>query len=611
MSDEKSTGRYYRFGEYELDSVKRLLLRRGRRVSLTPKAFDLLLLLVQCHGEIVSKDELIREVWPDAVVEETSLTRNVSVLRKLLGETPDDHSYIVTVPGTGYRFVAAVESASSPAGSETGQASPPASSTAVAPAPLVAARPATRIIVLPFRILRPDPDTEFLAFSLPDAITTSLSSLHSVIVRSSRTAAQLTERVTELKAIAKHAEVDVIVTGTLLRIGDQIRVSTELCEAASSTVLWSSAAQWSLSDVFQIQDEVVRRVVESLSLRLSQREQRLLRHDVPATAHAYECYLRANQLSLRRDQMKVACELYAECIAEDPGYAPAWARMARCYRVLGKYGQDPEQNLQRAEQGFRRALELNPDLSLAHNLYAHLEAERGRAQDAMLRLLDRVRTYSNDPELFAGLVYVCRYCGLLEASAAANARAHRLDPNISTTGGHTLLMMGQYERALETTADDTWFVDSLALAGLGRSSEAIVRLRRLEHQQFPPLVRAVLTSVRALLENNTEEAVTATRSFAERLVDPEASYYAARQFAFLGEKANALRLLDQAVERGFFCYPTLLTDSWLDPLRSDPDFNHILTSARRKYESARAAFERCGGNLLLERPQVETLRSGN
>jgi tetratricopeptide (TPR) repeat protein len=403
-----------------------------------------------------------------------------------------------------------------------------------------------------------------------------------------------------LKTIAKRADVDAVVTGTLVRLGDQIRVSTELSEAASSTVLWSSAAQWRLSDVFQLHDEIVRRVIDSLCLRLTRQEQQQLRRDVPATPRAYECYLRANQLSLRRDQMKVACDLYVECIAEDPGYAPAWARMGRCLRVMAKYGLDSTQNMERAKHAFQRALELNPDLSLAHNLYAHLEAERGRALEAMVRLLDRVRAHSNDPELFSGLVYVCRYCGLMNESAAAYARARWLDPNISTTGGHTFLMMGEYERALETTADDNWFVDCLALGALGRSHEAIPRLQALEKQQQLPLVRAVLTSVRALLENSKDEALTATRAFAERLVDPEASYYAARQFAFLGETAESLRLLKQAVDRGFFCWPTLLKDPWLEPLRSIPDYTVILGSAKQKHDIARAVFDQREGKLLLE-----------
>src|SRR5687767_13460950 len=109
MPEELGYGRLYRFGDYELDSAKRLLFRNGERVNLTPKAFDVLLVLVERHGQVVSKDDLLRLVWPDSVVEEISITRNISVLRKHLGEKPNEHTYIVTVPGTGYRFVSAVE----------------------------------------------------------------------------------------------------------------------------------------------------------------------------------------------------------------------------------------------------------------------------------------------------------------------------------------------------------------------------------------------------------------------------------------------------------------------------------------------------------------------
>jgi Tol biopolymer transport system component/DNA-binding winged helix-turn-helix (wHTH) protein len=114
MLKEATATRFYRFIDYEVDSARRLLLRDGQRVALTPKAFDVLLVLLERHGETVSKDDLLRLVWPDTVVEEISLTRNISVLRKTLGETPDEHNFIVTVPGTGYRFVAPVEHADDP-----------------------------------------------------------------------------------------------------------------------------------------------------------------------------------------------------------------------------------------------------------------------------------------------------------------------------------------------------------------------------------------------------------------------------------------------------------------------------------------------------------------
>ena len=109
MLNEAPPTPVYRFGRYTVDSVRRLLLCTGDRGRLTPKAFDLLLTLVEHKVEIVTKDELLRLVWPNSVVEEISLTRNISVLRKTLGEKPDEHNYIVTVPGTGYRFVAPVE----------------------------------------------------------------------------------------------------------------------------------------------------------------------------------------------------------------------------------------------------------------------------------------------------------------------------------------------------------------------------------------------------------------------------------------------------------------------------------------------------------------------
>ena len=105
----------FRFADFELDSAKRLLLRNGGRIPLTPKALDVLVALVERNGETLHKDELLRLVWPDTTVEEISLTRNISVLRKILGERPDEHNFIVTVPGTGYRFVAPVQRSETPA----------------------------------------------------------------------------------------------------------------------------------------------------------------------------------------------------------------------------------------------------------------------------------------------------------------------------------------------------------------------------------------------------------------------------------------------------------------------------------------------------------------
>ncbi len=161
----------------------------------------------------------------------------------------------------------------------------------------VVAHAATRLMVLPFKILRPDPAIDFLAFSLPDAITVSLSGVESLVVRSSLTAAKFAAGDTDLGKVASEANVDAVVAGSLLHAGGQVRVNVQLVEALSGTVRWSHGLQAPLDDLFRIQDSICQALVEALALPLSGREQKQLRHDVPANAGAYAHYLRANQLS--------------------------------------------------------------------------------------------------------------------------------------------------------------------------------------------------------------------------------------------------------------------------------------------------------------------------
>jgi TolB-like protein len=317
------------------------------------------------------------------------------------------------------------------------------------------ARPVTRLMVLPFRLLRPDAEIDFLAFSLADAVTNSLSPLESLVVRSTLAAARFASDAPDLRAIADEAQIDVVLTGTLLRVGEVLRVSARLLEAPSGTVLWSHSAQVALGDIFQLQDTLARQIVESLALPLSGRERRAFGHDVPSNAKAYEFYLRANPLSHESGSWEAARDLYLQCLQADPHYAPAWARLGRVYHVIGKYRGTPE-DYTRSEAALNRALELNPDLSIADRFYAQLEVgDLGRADEAMVRLVRRALSRGSDPELFAALVPACRYCGLLRHSLAAHERAVRLDPNIRTSVQHTFFMLGDYLRAADA-AGRSW-----------------------------------------------------------------------------------------------------------------------------------------------------------
>jgi non-specific serine/threonine protein kinase len=460
----------------------------------------------------------------------------------------------------------------------------------------------SRLIVLPFRVLRPDPEIDFLAFGLPDAIASALSGLGSLIVRSSLAAMRFAGGSPDLKTIAAEADVDVVLTGTLLSSAGHIRVCTQLVEAPSGALIWSKTSHMALREIFQLQDDLVNGILESLSLPLTAREHRRLKHDVPASPTAYEYYLRGNLLYYDWAKMSVARDLYARCVEEDPQYAPAWARLGRCHRLIAKWSGEPDENLVRAKIALERALQLSPDLPVAHHLYAQLEADVGHVQDAMSRLLGRAAVNSNDPELFAGLTHACRYCGLLEASLAAHERARQLDIQTRTSVAHTHFMLGDYRSVLNSSSGgDSLYIHPLALSQLGRECEAIELLRERLQEALPlPLIRLHGSSLLALLEGRHGDSVQLLEQYLQGSCrDPETLYYLARQLSYLGQHSRAYEVLKELIDLGYVCFPTMARDPWLDPLRGNSEFTVLLRRAEaRRREAVQTFLAGAGGRIL-------------
>lgn len=555
-----------RFAAFELDARSGQLRKEGQVVKLAPQPFKLLTLLAQHSGEVVTREEIHGQIWCDGTFVDFDQGLNFCIrqIREALGDDAGSPRYIETLPRRGYRFLMPVET----------------------PAAAVSAVP--RLIVLPFRMLRPDAETDFLAFSLPEAITTSLSGLESLVVRSSMAASRFAD-VADLNTIAHDADVDVVLTGSLLRAADQVRVSAQLTEVPAGTLLWSQVTQLPVGDIFQVQDELVTRIVESLSVPLTEREHRVFTRDVPSNPRAYQCYLRGNQLSYDSTKWALARDLYLCAVEDDPGYAPAWARLGRMYHVMGKYLESgAADNFERAETAFARALELNPDLAIAHKLYAQLDVDRGRAHSAMERLLGRVRTA--DSEIFAGLVSACRYCGLLDASIAADARARRLEPRIRTSVVHTFFLHGDHARVAAAKLDEFPYVGALSLAEIGRGGEAVDVLKAMETKTRTRL-REFMIAARTLIEGKHAESIAAVnRLLATDFSDPEGLFYLTRHLAHLKEADAALGVFRRVVCGGFFCYPAMAHDTWLDPLRQNLQFKELVDTARAGHERAAQTF---------------------
>lgn len=474
------------------------------------------------------------------------------------------------------------------------------------------ARALTRLVVLPFRVLRPDPETDFLAFSLPDAISTSLSNTGSLIVRSTATAARFAGETPDFGALATAADVDQVVTGTVLRSGEQLRVTVQLVEAQGGTLLTSHTVQSSLGDLFRLQDDIARRVVQALALPLTTPGLPLatpVPHDAPQNARAYEFYLRANELARTYDGLAAARELYQRCLELDPQFAPAWAHIGRCHRVIGKYIEATSDSETRAQEAFLRALELNPRLSVAHKFYANLEADIGQAPRALVRLLGEANRHGNDPELFAGLVHACRYCGLYQHSVVAHAEARRLDPNVFTSLDQTLLMMGDIERlssieprGIVAGADDAIRVIGLGLAGRrDEAREALLAMR--DGRTRIPTFQMWTDHLLAWIDRRAADMVVGLSALSALKIqdDPEAIFQEGWLLCDVGAYEPGLGHLQRAVDKGYFVVPTLIAATAFAAIRNDPSFRALLAQAEEGQRRALTALRDAYGERLLGR----------
>jgi eukaryotic-like serine/threonine-protein kinase len=473
----------------------------------------------------------------------------------------------------------------------------------------VLAHALTRVVVLPFRVLRPDPETDFLAFSLADAIASSLSALNSLVVRSSAVAARFAKETPDLKALAAEADVDRVVIGALVRAGDRLRVSVQLVHAPDGTLIASHTVQSSMGDLFGLQDDIVSRVADALSLPLAGSATTPApapAPDAPRNPRAYELYLRGTELARTYEGLARARDVFEQCLDLDPQFAPAWAHVGRCYRVIGKYVEGSADSESRAEDAFRRALALNPQLTIAHKFYAHLEADIGETGRALSRLLEQAALRRNDPELFAGLVHACRYTGLYDQSIAAHAEARRLDPNVPTGLEQTLLMAGDIDGimsmeqpALVAGADDGIRVIGLGLGG--RRDEARRLLVAMRQPSRIPAFHLWIDFLDAWLDYRSAEILERLSAFSSLKIrdDPEGIFQEGWLLCDVGSHDAGLPFLRRAVDKGYFAQVTLAARPQFDALRDRADFKGILADAEAGRRRALATFREGGGEELL------------
>jgi TolB-like protein/DNA-binding protein YbaB len=559
----------YQFGLYTINILDRTLRLSGNAVPLTPKAFDVLLLLIQNRGHIVEKSHLLSTIWPDSFVEEGNLTYLISVLRKALGEKASKVRYIETVPKHGYKFIAEVI--------ESKHKDSRRSS----------------IAVLPFKLIGSVKEEEYLGAGIADALITNLSNIRQITVRPTSSILKYTDYSHGLQTIGTELNVDLILDGTIQQSEDRIRVTVQLVDVNIGTCLWADKFDESFTNVFSIQDSISEYIVHSLMLRLTQEEQHLMTKRHTPNIEAYRAYMKGRYYWNKRSEggLNEGIKYFNIAIKLDSLYARAYSGLADCYNLVSLYsGIAPNESFPKAKEAAIKAIELDGSLaeayaSLAYSQFCHeynwIESEK-RFKRAIDLDPNNARVHQWYSNLLTGL-------GAFEDALIQIKEAQRLDPSsvhINLVVGWTLHFARQYEKAVEQLKRTLWidpnygptyWVLGLSYTQMGMYKEAMEAFEKMiKQKQFTIAALAGMGNVYAVLRD-TVKAVNIINELIDYSKDKYVpAYYIATIYAGLKKEKEAIAWLQRAYEDRSDWLVYLNVDPNYDWLRSNTGFTQII-----------------------------------
>jgi DNA-binding winged helix-turn-helix (wHTH) protein/TolB-like protein/Flp pilus assembly protein TadD len=466
------------FGGYQLDLMRRQLLSAdGASIPLMPKAIETLIHLVTHAGQTLSKEELLRTVWPHTIVEENNLTQNISALRKALGEKSGEHRFIVTVPGQGYRFVAPVRKLMRSEGPAPARIEAPIARPSQGPnrrrlwigvaAILIGAAGAVAgwlmsvrqdgapshpqtIAVLPFKPIVEGDRNEAMELGMADSLIMELSRSTHLIVRPLNATRRFASLDQDPIEAGRRLQVEAVVDGTIQIAAGRVRASARLLRVADGRQLWAGKFDERFSSIFQVQDVITQRVAEALQIRLNPRS-----HVQTDNLRAYELYMRGRLHAMRlvMPEVRRGIEYFEQAIVEDPSYALPYAGIADAMRALVLSNDAPPAEMApRAKVAAGRAIDLAPDLAEANCARGLVALFFEWNWQAAERYLSRaVELAPNDAE---ARIYLAHLYSNLARSEEALAHARRaselnpISPIIGSLEGQFLGHQGEQEAAI-------------------------------------------------------------------------------------------------------------------------------------------------------------------
>jgi TolB-like protein/DNA-binding winged helix-turn-helix (wHTH) protein/Tfp pilus assembly protein PilF len=613
--------RLYEFGPFRLDPAERKLLRGNEIVALTPKAFDTLHLLVRNSGHLLEKDELIGMLWPDTFVEEGSLSNNIFLLRKALGEDPP---FIETVPRRGYRFVGAVlqfpraaptHLEKPPEVGATGIASPPAKARrswhsraglGIAAVALLASLAAVgwfykfaargetidSLAVLPF--VNADPNTEYLSDGITESLINSLSQLPNLKVMSRDSAFRYKGKETDPQTVGRELGVRAIFKGRVTQQGDTLNISAELINARDSSHIWGQQYERKIADMVVLREEIAREMARTLRMRLTGAEEKRLTKSYTANPEAYQDYLKGHYWLNKStaEGFNKGIEYFQQAIAKDPTYALAYSGLADSYSSLADFGLAPsKESYLRAKDAALKALELDDTLAEAHSSLALIKSsydwDWSGADKEFRRAIELNPSYTDAHRLHAEVLW---QTGRLEEAIAETKITLELDPlSLDTNNdlGVEFFLARQYDQAIEQEGKvlelDPNYIVAYYFRGVAYLQKSMYREGMRE---FEKGVAISPDDTLALTGLGYGYAVTGRRPEAQRVLDKLTEFskqkyvsavFMAKIYAGLREKEKAFAWLEKAYEdRSIVSVGYIKTNPMFDPVRLDPRFVDLL-----------------------------------
>lgn len=582
--DRDTRRKVYEFHGFRLEEAQLRLLYLDQPVPLKPKILDLLLFLVQRRGQLIAKDELMKEIWPDAIVEENNITVSMSILRKTLGESRGNRQFIETVPRRGYRFVAEVTELSTDASvagvsDETVQRH-------------LDGEPIDSLAVIPMEGAEKDFNVDYLSEGITESIINLLSRVPSLRVLACSTVFRFKGKDIDPQEIGQLLKVKALMMIRVIRLGDKLVIRSELVNVADGAQIWGEQYNRSPSDILVIQEEIAKAITESLKFKLSRADEKSLSKRWTYNSEAYNLYLRGRYFwnKYSKDWVLKAIDVFKEAIAIDSDYALAYCGLADAYFRLSNIHLPPREVLPKAKEAALRAVEIDHKLAEAHSslglVKVYYDYDWNGAESEFRKALMFNPNLVLAHQRFGSYL---TFMGRFEESIRHYEKALELDPfslQINTNLATTYFLRGEYERAakhlkktseLEPNYMPTAFVLGCVYAQQGRLEEAI--------QQFQSIYKLDDEAYLALGFMGYAHALAGQRAEAETILNvleeiSERKYVSPYSMLVihlaLGPSEKVLELLEQLYEERNEWSVWLKVSPELRLLKDNPTFQNLL-----------------------------------